>query len=56
MPTYKYNSKSSKFDEEVSGWVDRIWYSSEIGITAKHYGVVEELRDEHVAVVGSFDI
>lgn len=44
-PTYKYNKSKNCFDNDVSGWPDRIWYSTENKIICSSYGVVEEMRN-----------
>jgi hypothetical protein len=54
MPTYKFNG--STFDGEVSGWPDRIWYSSNNKIICSQYGPLEELRQSHVPMTGSYQL
>jgi hypothetical protein len=51
-PTYKY--ANGGFDLDCSGWPDRIWYSSENKINCTRYSVIEEMRGEHVPVIGTF--
>ena len=52
-PTYRY--ANNVFDPEVSGWVDRIWFSGvNSSIKCESYGIVDELRHEHVPVVGRY--
>ena len=40
-PSYKYVKSRKAFDIEVSGWPDRIWYSTEKKIICSKYGIVE---------------
>ena len=55
-PTYKYYKAKKAFDPEISGWPDRIWYSTENKIICSKYGIIEELRDEHVPVFASYQV
>jgi hypothetical protein len=54
VPTYKYSNGG--FEAEVSGWPDRIWYSTNNKIICSKYGVMEEMRDNHVPVIGWFQV
>lgn len=55
-PTYKYLKSKSGFDPEVSGWPDRIWFSTDKKMICSKYGVIEDMRDEHVPVFGNFQV
>lgn len=43
-PTYKFLKNKGTFDLDVTGWPDRIWYSTDLKIICSSYGTVEELR------------
>ena len=36
--------------------MDRIWYSTDKKMICSQYGVIEDLRDAHVPVFGSFQV
>ncbi len=55
-PTYKYLKTKYSFDPEVSGWPDRIWYSTERKIVCSKYGIIDDMRDEHVPVFANFQV
>lgn len=40
-PTYKYYKSKGLFDSEVSGWPDRIWFSTDKKMICSKYGIVE---------------
>lgn len=44
------------FDPELTGWPDRIWFSANENskVICKDYKVFEDLRNEHVPVVGNY--
>ena len=54
MPTYRYTNGT--FDPDYSGWVDRIWYSSDSQIDCLQYNSIDQLRHSHVPVFGRFKV